>query len=548
MRLVSISLRGEYKGLKDQVFDFHRANEGVIALIGLNGAGKSLLMELLAEAFAYLERYARKDFVTKTPLPFSLVVEFCRAENEYSDKAINLVVEILDSGEVLLDGELALGSEELSFLESILPDYIVGYSSGLNENLQRAFMKNAVQFYEIQRVRSRRNKEITKKIDYKDLSDINLKYLKRYPHIFGDDGLFDEDALFSLAEADTALTRMVYLDYDNLALLVLCLAVLGEQPIFSHGGLRIRGVRSVRMSFDFSGGVVDEDVVKDIKLLMRAAGEEKVAFSGAINSDAQYDLYEMDYLSGTIELDLSDTSVRESLSEMNYDRPDKLFCRLHKMQMLGVKKWPASSRSKLKHDCFIGTVKKPLKVHAPLMVDELVLEDGSGRGISLDDISDGEVQLIQMMAAARIFGARESLFLLDEPETHLNPAWRVHFHSIIKRASEQVLPGSSTFLVSTHSPFMISSLKRESVLLFTRQQDGTVCSSSVDSQTFGASFEVLVKKYFGLKSLISESAIQEVRERIEAQNLDSETAELREWVEKSLGESMEKAYLLERLK
>jgi hypothetical protein len=37
MRLLSLSLRGSYKGLKDQVFDFSYAQDNIFALIGLNG-------------------------------------------------------------------------------------------------------------------------------------------------------------------------------------------------------------------------------------------------------------------------------------------------------------------------------------------------------------------------------------------------------------------------------------------------------------------------------------------------------------------------------
>lgn len=52
MKLLSIELFGQYKGLKDQAFDF--SDEGDVAvLIGPNGSGKSQVMELIAEAFAY---------------------------------------------------------------------------------------------------------------------------------------------------------------------------------------------------------------------------------------------------------------------------------------------------------------------------------------------------------------------------------------------------------------------------------------------------------------------------------------------------------------
>ena len=47
MRLLSLTLDGQYKGLKDQTFNFEDSDDNVIAFIGLNGSGKSQLLELI---------------------------------------------------------------------------------------------------------------------------------------------------------------------------------------------------------------------------------------------------------------------------------------------------------------------------------------------------------------------------------------------------------------------------------------------------------------------------------------------------------------------
>ncbi len=47
MRLFSLSLCGSYKGLKDQFFDFSYAQGNAF---GLNGSGKSQLLELIGES------------------------------------------------------------------------------------------------------------------------------------------------------------------------------------------------------------------------------------------------------------------------------------------------------------------------------------------------------------------------------------------------------------------------------------------------------------------------------------------------------------------
>lgn len=70
MRLLSIELFGRYKGLKDQAFDFSGVLGDVAVFIGANGSGKSQVMELIAEAFAYLERLQRNDFKVRAPLGY----------------------------------------------------------------------------------------------------------------------------------------------------------------------------------------------------------------------------------------------------------------------------------------------------------------------------------------------------------------------------------------------------------------------------------------------------------------------------------------------
>ncbi|WP_285260592.1 ATP-binding cassette domain-containing protein [Halopseudomonas bauzanensis] len=76
MRLLSLSLAGQYKGLKDRTFDFEAAQGNIIAFIGLNGSGKSQLLELIAEIFSYAERFVRYDFKTNTGFPFAVLLVY----------------------------------------------------------------------------------------------------------------------------------------------------------------------------------------------------------------------------------------------------------------------------------------------------------------------------------------------------------------------------------------------------------------------------------------------------------------------------------------
>ena len=94
---------------------------------------------------------------------------------------------------------------------------------------------------------------------------------------------------------------------------------------------------------------------------------------------------------------------------------------------------------------------------------------------------------------------------------------------------------------------MLSSLQQESVFTFERNYEGLIQMEPVASQTYGASFDVLIKKHFGLRSLISQTAVEEVKEHLPKDERPESLAQAKEWIESNLGDSMEKAYLLRKL-
>ncbi|ELB2862026.1 AAA family ATPase [Vibrio alginolyticus] len=586
MRLLSLKLDGQYKGLKNQYFDFHCTQGNIVALIGLNGSGKSQLLELIAEAFAFLERRQRKDFKVKTPLGFGFELTYqLGGTTDHSAGSLGMecgsplavaggisqprfkVTLNQTSKEPSAFVWLADTWNEIRIEELELP-YIVGYSSGQNENLQRSFMKNAVQYFDNMRIRLNRRKELNTKLNDAQISDINKRYLKRAPHLFEpEDSYFEsrylttdsgeqlraeageplevESYLLDLREYPTALSKCVYLDYDcaGLALASLALLPTGDiDTILSE--ITFKYPKELVLHYDLRGDVAGRDEVRDIQLLARIAGEDNIEGLSQRTTDTQYEVFEMNYLSGLITLNLDDPDIKEQLNDASYGEPAAFFRRLYKLQQLGVKSWLGVTRQKLRRDNFDGTVKKPLKTKLPLSVERLVLADGSGRKVCLDDLSDGEAQLIEVLATARIFSPERTLFLFDEPETHLNPSWRTYFHSHLSKAmvlSDNDEAQAQVFL-STHSPFMVSSLKREDVLFFERDDDGLIQMEPVGSQTYGASFEVLIKKHFGLQSLISQTVIEEIREQLKQGD-----AQALEWINEHLGMSPEKAYLVRKL-
>lgn len=546
MKLLKLTLHGEYKGLKDQTFDFTGCDGEVVALIGLNGSGKSHLLELICETFAWLERYERKDFRTRKPLPFSVDLEYTLKFQAEEEIELHVSALISDEGRLTAVSRNQENGIEEDFLP--LPQNIVGYSSGLNENLQRSFMKNSLQYYDVMSIRAARRRRINLELDELDLLEANRYYLKRYPGIFSRSSFeTDETEAFQdLQENPTNAPMMKFLDYDSANLLLASISILEKeviQTLFREVDFNLP--ESFEIEYDLRHTNFEEEAIRDIRQLIRIVGDWNLIPLSPKTSDKDFDAYGLEFFSARIPIKLSNPILKNSLSNAYYGTPSTLFEKLFKIQLLGIRHWQTSDKKALRDDSFSGNVKKALKTKLPLSIRNLKLANRNGETVEWDDLSDGESQILQTLSAAYIFNHEETLYIFDEPETHLNPTWRTHFHQSLVSAlsiKAERRPAENQAFVSTHSPFMVSALHRDNVLHFKKSEEGPIEMFPAEYQTYGAAFGVLIKQYFGVKSLISQTAIDEIK-----RHLDSPTPETLSWIEQNLGDSPEKAYLLRKL-
>lgn len=102
------------------------------------------------------------------------------------------------------------------------------------------------------------------------------------------------------------------------------------------------------------------------------------------------------------------------------------------------------------------------------------LKKNDGR-VTFRELSEGEQQLLTVLGLLRFTAEEESLFLLDEPDTHLNPRWSVDYISYLKQfiASGTQQEETSHILLTTHNPLAIAELDREQVqILRLSKKDG----------------------------------------------------------------------------
>jgi predicted ATPase len=138
--------------------------------------------------------------------------------------------------------------------------------------------------------------------------------------------------------------------------------------------------------------------------------------------------------------------------------------------------------------------------------------DGS---LTFRDLSEGEQQLLMVLGLLRFTREDEALFLLDEPDTHLNPAWGIQYLDFIRQiVGEQP---SSHIIMATHNPLVISSLEKEQVRIMRRVgRSGAVeVIEPTESPRGMGVAAILTSELFGLRSTLDPTTQRLMDERRE---------------------------------
>jgi predicted ATPase len=136
-------------------------------------------------------------------------------------------------------------------------------------------------------------------------------------------------------------------------------------------------------------------------------------------------------------------------------------------------------------------------------------EDGTK--ISFKQLSEGEQQLLTVLGLLLFTQDDESLYLLDEPDTHLNPVWTYKYLELLEKT---ISASKGHLLLATHNPLMIGSLHKSRVRVF-GAEGGSITATEPEYDPIGVGIEGLLKsELYGLRS----SLAQEVLDDIDMQN------------------------------
>lgn len=158
--------------------------------------------------------------------------------------------------------------------------------------------------------------------------------------------------------------------------------------------------------------------------------------------------------------------------------------------------------------------------------------DGS---LTFRELSEGEQQLLTVLGLLRFTREEESLFFLDEPDTHLNPVWSVEYLQYLKDLVGR--EETSHIIMATHDPLVFAGLKKSQVQIMKRDfKEGKIIveTPTVDPKGMGVS-AILTSEMFGLRSTLDLPTLKMLDRKRELSNkeqlADDEKKELTQLTE-----------------
>lgn len=145
------------------------------------------------------------------------------------------------------------------------------------------------------------------------------------------------------------------------------------------------------------------------------------------------------------------------------------------------------------------------------LMDEVrvTVERTDGTRVKFTQLSEGEQQLLTVLGLLLFTQNDESLYLLDEPDTHLNPVWTYDF---LKLLQDNIRAEKGQLLIATHNPLMVGSLYKNQVRILRRQEQTTVAEEP-EYDPIGIGVEGLLKsELYGLRSTLAPEVLEKLDE------------------------------------
>jgi restriction system-associated AAA family ATPase len=524
MKLIRIKLpntrfRGLQKGFEINFNAEEIDNIDTLYFTGQNGSGKSNLLELISEIFYYLDSLELKHGAVSLQKEKNISFEI-----EYKIQAYTI-----DAGEGFSFGNFIIKENMKSWIHvkmvktekqkpkyfikypngkdfplafntldervaetvknTILPRKIIGYTSGQNELLSNAFLRMRYHYFneydEIQKQRE------------------------------------DEDKLVSDSLSNS---RLMLLDYRNNSAMLIS-SLLFEDSKSSEilkstykELLDIEDIYSFRININFKA-LSDAEYPESIRLSHRLNEFiEKIKRCTPFYFDNDELLKIDEKYKRQVLLDFRVTKATKEAFRSIFENSKTLFEFFYEMEILNIYAQDATVRDTIVNAPKDFNVRDKI---ATLDPENLIFnislvniqKTGFDYPIKYKNLSDGEHQFLQVIGAMSMMKDDNCLFLLDEPATHLNPAWAIQYFKHIDNCRSEY--GSSQILLTTHDPLMVGPLSKEQVKIFKKEDQNVITMEPLTSpQGMGVS-GLLKSDIFGLSSVVDIETTKKLQNRNE---------------------------------
>ena len=447
MNLLSVNLLSDnFKSLKkfDEPICFDESPKNTfdpICLVGLNGSGKSHFLELIAECFMLSEFYGINGRIPKfesTTLLFEIEYSLDAGINPLYVKVSRLKKDIIN---LYHKNNIDDDYTESDFNIRLLPKKIIGYSSGLNETLSSSF---------------------SQLLD--DFSSTVSKYA-------------NDPTMFSHTIDPI---RMLYLDSDTNLLLVVTNLIYFQKESILTSYTKLKSLKSFTI-----------EINKEIRVFVKTNAQLEGIIDDLVKCSVIPTINEKET---TYSLQFIVNDVLESALKDVFGSPSRFFdslIMLNHLNYLAIEKsyntWIKKKR-KEGHIIKIPSVPDDKKF---FRISDLVFENNEGVEIDYEGLSDGEHQLIQTLGTLNLIDEPDTLFLFDEPDTHYNPEWRSKLFSQYSKVSKS---RNQEIIVTTHSPFIVSSVRSEMVYHFEYGRNPLIEKPTFE--TYGCAINIILKRLF----------------------------------------------------
>jgi predicted ATPase len=135
---------------------------------------------------------------------------------------------------------------------------------------------------------------------------------------------------------------------------------------------------------------------------------------------------------------------------------------------------------------------------------------GATGAIHTRQLSEGEQQLLTVLGLMRFTRNAGSLYLLDEPDTHLNPSWEIEYLERLRTIGG--IERNSHTILATHDPMLVAGLLREEIRVLIRLKDGRIVAAQPEVNPRGTGVAgVLTSPLYGLESQLDNFSLRALK-------------------------------------